>query len=109
MQAQNASENQQRLKEVRTQIERTENTIQQAETESQGIQVDLKQAEKEISFIRRRLRIIRKDYDLQEARWRELQIVKVAREQALETEQQRLENCSGRPTRWSGMAMFDYF
>jgi len=88
--AQDTSEKRQQLKEIRSQIEQSVQHIQQAEIDKKGIQADLMQAEKEISYIGRRLHIIRKDYELQETRWRELQSVKVAREEALDVEQQRL-------------------
>ena len=82
--AQDTSEKRQQLKEIRSQIEQSVKHIQQAEIDKKDIQADLMQAEKEISYIGRRLHIIRKDYELQETRWRELQSVKVAREEALD-------------------------
>jgi len=88
--AQSASEKRQELDKIRSQIAEKKATIRQAESKEKDIQTDLMQAEKEISYIGRRLHIIRKDYELQEARWRELQAVKVAREKALDREQQRL-------------------
>ena len=90
LQAQEASQKRQQLKEIRSKITQTEGIIQQAENEKNDIQTDLRKAEKEISYIGRRLHIIRKDYELQEIRWRELQGIKVAREAVLDTEQQRL-------------------
>jgi len=90
LQAQSASEKRQELKDIRSQIEQKKKNIQQAESDEKDIQTDLMQAEKEISYIGRRLHIIRNDYELQEVRWRELQAVKVARENALDKEQQRL-------------------
>ena len=90
LQAQSASEKRQELEDLRSQIEQKKKNIQQAESNKKDIQADLMQAEKEISYIGRRLHIIRNDYELQEARWRELQVVKVARENALDKEQQRL-------------------
>lgn len=87
---QGAAEKREQLKDIRSQIKQTEQTLQQAESEKRDIQSDLMQAEKEISYIGRRLHIIRKDYELQETRWRELQAVKISREEALETEQRRL-------------------
>jgi septal ring factor EnvC (AmiA/AmiB activator) len=87
---QDANEKREQLKNIRSQIQQTEQTLQQAKTQKQDIQSDLMQAEKEISYIGRRLHIIRKDYELQEKRWRELQAVKLSREEALDIEQQRL-------------------
>ena len=88
--AEDTSEKRKHLKEIRSQIKQSENSIQRAESDKSYIQADLMEAEKEISYIGRRLHIIHKDYDLQEARWRELQVVKVSREEELDIEQQRL-------------------
>jgi len=88
--AQVATEKKQQLEAIQSQIEQKQETIQQANSEKREIQDDLMQAEKEISYIGRRLHIIRNDYELQETRWRELQQVKISRQKALEVEQLRL-------------------
>lgn len=83
-------EQKQQLEKIQSEIKKTQQTIQKAEVQEKDIQTDLRQAEKEISYIGRRLHIIRNDYELQEQRWRELQSVKVARQKALEEEQRHL-------------------
>ena len=88
--AEGVDQRKERLEEIRTQIKKKQQRLEQAEHQKRDIQEELKQAEKEISYIGRRLHIIRQDYELQETRWRELQGVKLVRQQALESAQQRL-------------------
>ena len=88
--AEGVDQRKERLEEIRTQIKKKQQRLEQAEHQKRDIQDELKQAEKEISYIGRRLHIIRQDYELQETRWRELQGVKLVRQQALESAQQRL-------------------
>lgn len=82
----------QQLKSIQDRIAEKKQVLKNAEVEKEDIQFDLMQTEKEISYIGRRLRIIRNDYGLQEERWRELQAVKLARQEALEQEQHKLED-----------------
>lgn len=88
--AENTPEREKQLEDIRSQIKNTRQVISRAEGEKTGIQADLKRAEKKISYIGRRLHLIKKDFDIQQKRYQLLQKEVVERERVLRQEQQRL-------------------
>lgn len=67
------AEHRKKLRQLRQEIQNTQKAIQQAEGQKGDVQASLMETEKEISFIGRRLHIIRKDYELQQQRLEELE------------------------------------
>ncbi len=84
------AEHRDRLRQLRQQIQHTQQSIRQAEGEKGGVQQTLMNAEKEISQIGRRLHIIRQDYAFQQKRYEELEAIVEEKQNALTIEQQRL-------------------
>lgn len=88
--ADEAMEYRERLQQLQSQIQKTQQFIHRAEGEKDNVQSTLMETEKKIGYIGRRLRIIRQDYVSQKKRHRNLEAETDERRNALAAEQQRL-------------------
>jgi len=85
-----AADNKKKLQEVRSRIQETRQHISAEQGRKTDAQAALKRAEKKISFIGRRLHVIRKDYEIQQQSEQALREAVRQREMLLRQQQQRL-------------------